>query len=125
MSLGKAKPCPFPACEGGTGSLEIERDPLNTSKWLGWVRCDWCYNSGPIASDEAEAVRNWNACIGEGLRAGMTAKRARDIGLDVPEQVEDSAVAMLIPAHIVIEFEGGTRGPTQHLPEKLGWVSHE
>ena len=54
-------PCPNPECEGGTEALTIERDPLNTIKFYGWVDCDWCGNRGPTGQSEAKAIEGWNA----------------------------------------------------------------
>ena len=61
LELSDAVACPNPECEGGTESLTIERDPLNTIKFYGWIDCDWCGNRGPTGRNESLAVERWNA----------------------------------------------------------------
>ena len=54
-------PCPNPECEGDLEALILERDPLNTMQFYGWVKCDWCGMQGPVGKGEDSAVKHWNA----------------------------------------------------------------
>lgn len=54
------KPCPNPACEGEEYSVDVERDPLCSPSFQGWVRCDWCGMRGPSGGSEDEVVEMWN-----------------------------------------------------------------